>query len=242
MAASRAGIGEGFDRTTVRTLFSSGQDCLLCLERGAPGLLCESCEQTLPVIESPCPQCGVAAAGGGFCGECLANPPRFDAVFSAFAYGFPADKLVQRFKFSGDLALGAWLGDAMARSAATRTRPDLLIPAPLSVQRLRSRGFNQALVLARRVARRLRLPVDGDAIAKGRDTPPQAGLSRAARQGNLRGAFQCRRRLDGLQVALVDDVMTTGATADALAAALKASGAARVDIWVVARTPQPNVR
>lgn len=181
-------------------------------------------------------------AAGGFCGACIANPPRFDTVLSAFAYGFPTDRLVQRFKFSGDLALGAWLGDAIARQAATRPRPDLLIPAPLSMQRLRGRGFNQALVLARRVARRLGLPVDGAAIAKRRDTPPQAGLSRAARQGNLRGAFECPRRLQGLQVAVIDDVMTTGATADALAAALKASGAACVDIWVVARTPQPHVR
>ena len=226
----------------MRAFLAGGQDCLLCLGDKSPGLLCGPCEQALPVVESPCPQCGVETAQAGHCGACIAQPPWFDAVESAFAYGFPADRLVQRFKFSGDLALGAWLGEALARQVANRLRPDLLVPAPLSAQRLRSRGFNQALVLARRIGRRRGIPVAGDAIAKLRDTPPQAGLSRAARQGNLRDAFVCPRRLDGLHVALVDDVMTTGATADALAAALKAAGAARVDAWVVARTPQPHAR
>lgn len=181
-------------------------------------------------------------ARAGLCGSCLAQPPRFDAVASAFAYGFPVDRLVQRFKFSGDLALGAWLGEALARQVASRPRPDFLIPAPLSAQRLRGRGFNQALLLARRVGRRLGIALDANAAAKPRDTPPQARLSRVARQANLRDAFVCPRRLDGLHLAIVDDVMTTGATADALAAALKAAGATRVDAWVVARTPQPHSR
>jgi ComF family protein len=172
----------------------------------------------------------------------VAHPPAFDDVHCAFAYGFPMDRLVQRFKFSGDLALGAWLGDALADRVRHLPRPQLLVPSPLSDARLRSRGFNQALVLARRVSRQLGVPVAAGAIAKGRDTPPQAGLTRAARRGNLRDAFQSRQRVEGLHVALVDDVMTTGATADALAAVLERAGAIRVSAWVVARTPQPHPR
>jgi ComF family protein len=173
------------------------------------------------------------------CGECLRTPPSFDDVVTAFDYRFPIDRLVQRFKFSADLAAGAYLGEALARTVVAVPAPDLVLASPASAARLRERGFNPALVLARHVKARLGVALDARGLSKVRHTPPQSGLDRAGRRRNLRGAFSVRRRLDGLHVAVVDDVMTTGATLSALAAVLKDGGAARVSGWVVARTPEP---
>lgn len=172
-----------------------------------------------------------------WCGECLADPPVYDGVVSAFDYRFPTDRLVRRFKSCADLATGAYLGDALARAAAQAPPPELLLASPASPERLRERGFNPALVLARRVATRTGIAIDARALVKVRHTPAQAGLGRTGRRRNLRGAFAVRRPLDGAHVAVVDDVMTTGATLSALATVLKRAGAARVSGWVVARTP-----
>ncbi|MDH5263601.1 MAG: ComF family protein [Betaproteobacteria bacterium] len=158
---------------------------------------------------------------------------------TAFDYRFPIDRLVHRFKFSADLAVGAYLGDTLSRAAAAAPAPDLVLASPASATRLRERGFNPALVLARRVGARLGVAVDARGLVKVRHTPPQTGLGRAGRRRNLRGAISARRRLDGLNVAVVDDVMTTGATLSAMARALKEAGASRVSGWVVARTPEP---
>jgi len=175
----------------------------------------------------------------GWCGECLANPPAYDDVLSAFDYRFPIDRLVGRFKFSADLAAGGYLGQALAVRATHAPRPDLLLASPASAQRLQERGFNPALVLARAVGRELGIPVHARALAKIRHTPPQAGLDRADRRRNLRGAFAVRGQIDGLHVAVVDDVMTTGSTLSAIAQVLREAGASRVSGWVAARTPEP---
>ncbi len=161
---------------------------------------------------------------------------------SAFDYRFPADRLVARFKFSADLAAGAYLGSALARAVASEARPDLLVASPASTARLRERGFNPALLLAKRVGRTLGLVVDAGALAKVRHTPPQSGLDRASRRRNLRDAFESRRSVEGMHVAVVDDVMTTGSTLAGLTDVLRKAGARRVSGWVVARTPEPPGR
>jgi ComF family protein len=159
-------------------------------------------------------------------------------VVAPFEYRFPVDRLVQRFKFSGDLAIGRWLALRLAARARHEAHPQLLIPVPLTRARLRSRGFNQSVEIARAVSKQLRIPAAMRLLERTRDAPPQAGLSRRARRANLRGAFRCRRGvLAGRHVVLIDDVVTTGATADAAARALKRAGAARVDVWAIARTP-----
>ena len=221
-----------------------GHDCALCAGRSATSLVCPACIEALPRIARACPRCAIPlGTRGPYCGECLA-PDRhaFDDALAVFEYRFPIDRLVQRFKYAGDLALGSWLASRLAESAALRPRPDLIVAAPLSARGLRRRGFNQALVIARRVAGALRLRCDFDALRKVRETAPQQRLERRQRIRNLQDAFECRVRLAGEHVAIVDDVITTGATMDALARALRECGAGRVSAWAVARTPDPAIR
>lgn len=186
-------------------------------------LVCMSCEQGLP----------------RFHGECIELLPAVDMASAAFEYRFPVDRMVLRFKHGGDLALGAWLARRLARRCAELPCPQLLVAPPLSRRRLRERGFDQGAQLARAVGRELGIR-HADVLERIRDTPPQQGLSARARRANLRGAFRCRGRVDGAHVAIVDDVFTTGATAEAIARVLRGAGAHRVDVWAVARTPPPQ--
>ena len=201
------------------------QDCVLCLA-GAGGLVCAACEADLGVEGI---QAGSPAAA-------------FDAAIARFAYRFPLDRLVQRFKYGGDLAIGRWLAERLAERVQEAPRPDLLVVPPLGAARLRERGFNQALEIARTVGRRLGVRVDARTVVRCRETPPQASLDRRARAANLRGAFACGTALRGRHVAIVDAVLTTGATADAIARVLKAAGAERVSAWAVSRAPPPGGR
>lgn len=180
-------------------------------------------------------------AFAGICGECQRRAPHFDDALAAFEYRFPLDRLVQRFKYSGDLALGRWLALRVCERARAYTRPDLLVAVPLTRVRLRSRGFNQAMQIAHVVGRELGVPRRVAALARVRDTEPQPGLRRRERRANLRHAFRCDLALAGEHVAVIDDVMTTGATAEAVAQVLKEAGAGRVSVWVIARTPDPRV-
>jgi len=157
---------------------------------------------------------------------------------AVYAYRFPLDRLVQRYKYAGDLAIGRWLAERLAERARHEERPDVLVSPPLSGSRLRERGFNQALELAKVCASRLSIPCDLRGVTRCGEAHAQAGLARRERLANLRGAFRCRRSFAGLRVALVDDVLTTGATAEALARVLKEAGAADVVVWALARTPR----
>jgi ComF family protein len=212
-----------------------GQDCLLCLAASGERVICRACEAALPSIGCACAGCAIALPQDGICGECLARPFAFDDAAACFEYRFPLDRLVQRFKYAGDLAVGRWLALQLADRVAD-ARPDIVVATPLTPSRLKDRGFNQALEIAKVVARRVGSRCDIEGILKVRETSPQSGLARRERRANLRDTFRCRLDVTGMHVAVVDDVMTTGATADALAAALKRCGATRVSAWSVART------
>ena len=175
------------------------------------------------------------------CGACLGRPPPFDAAVAAWAYAFPIDRLLHALKYGGSLALAEPFGQALASAAATRNdcRVDALVPLPLSTARQRERGFNQAYEIARHVAAHLGVPLVRG-LARIRDSAPQATLAWDARVRNLRGAFAANVSVRGRHVAIVDDVMTTGATLAAAANALRRAGACRVEAWVVARTPPPE--
>jgi ComF family protein len=211
------------------------QDCHLCLAAAGRHVICGACEAALPAITAACEACAIPLPHEGVCGECLSRPFAFDDAAACFEYRFPLDRLVRRFKFAGDLAVGRWLALQLAGRVAGM-HPDLVVAPPLTHPRLRARGFNQALEIAKVVARRAGTRCDIAGLAKVRETAPQPGLGRRERRANLRDAFGCDLRLEGKHVAIVDDVMTTGATLDAVAATLKQCGAARVSAWCVART------
>lgn len=215
--------------------------CLVCAEAGQPGRgLCRACEAALPWNRSACPGCGLPLpAPAPMCGACLHRPPPLDGVRAAFVYAEPLDRLLPRFKFHHDLAAGALLSALMVqalRQDPPADWPDALVPVPLHRARLRQRGYDQALELARPLARSCGLPLRADLLQRVHATRAQSELDAAARRRNLRRAFEVRGDVPA-HVVLVDDVMTTGATLEAAALRLRKAGARRVDAWVCARVP-----
>jgi len=193
------------------------------------------CDAGLPRLPaSTCKVCALPILDGEVCGACLHSPPRYDRVAAAFAYDFPVDALIHAFKYGGNLAISTVLGEVL--SGTIRERPDMIVPMPLSKTRLRQRGFNQALEIARVVGKRTGIPVRSDVCRKVIDTDPQATLPWKQRARNVRGAFVCDADLGGKRIAVLDDVMTTGATLAELAKNLRRAGAIHISGWVVART------
>ena len=219
--------------------------CILC---GAPGAadreLCGGCFHGLPWNRHACPRCAAPLPTETrtlLCGSCLRAPPPWEAAACPLLYDWPLNQLIQRFKFNGDLAMGRLLGELLAQflAAGDISRPDLLVPVPLHAARLRERGFNQALELTRLVSQRLRLPLAHSLCVRVRDTAVQSQLRAAARRRNLRDAFRVTLPLHGVHVAVIDDVLTTGATVAALTGVLRAAGAARIQVWSLARAGHP---
>jgi len=228
--------------TTLLALYPP--TCVLCGGRGAADRdLCAGCAADLPRNGNPCRRCAeplpVGAPPGSLCGHCLRSPPAFDLCRAPYLYAPPADWLIGRLKFRAHLAhgrvLGALLGDHLADLAVPR--PELIVPMPLHRARLRERGFNQAIELARPLGRRLGIPLALDLVQRVRPGRPQSGLEKSRRRANVRGAFAVQRSLEARHLAIVDDVLTTGASAGELAGTLRRAGAERVEVWVVARTP-----
>lgn len=221
--------------------------CAVCHapSRGPAERLCDDCRARFVTERPRCAGCALALPEAvDVCGGCLRAPPPWTVAVAACDYGYPWRGLIGALKFREAIDLAACLaerlGDAVVRQAAPC--PDVLLPVPLSATRLRARGYNQALLVARPLGRRLGVPVDPHGLVRVGDPPPQASLPRAERLANLRGAFaidpQHAARWRGRAVAIVDDVMTTGATAAELTRLLRAAGAASVQVWVVARTPR----
>jgi ComF family protein len=219
--------------------------CLLCGAPGANGRdLCEGCARDFPRNDVCCPRCALPLkTPAPLCGECVEREPPFAAAWVPFRYAHPLDLLEARFKFRGDLAAGRVLTELMIERASVETPrlPEAIVTVPLHVSRLRERGYNQAFELARPLARALGIPVARTLLQRVRATPAQTGLDAASRRRNLRGAFavSAASRMPA-HVALFDDVMTTGATLRECARVLRRAGVARVDVWALARAPQPR--
>lgn len=213
------------------------QDCFLCAAPAGATLLCPACAGDLPRLDEPaCPICALPTTDGAVCGACLRKAPHFDATQACFRYAFPVDRLVQALKYRHNLAIAHFLAEALLQlPTAEAATADLLVALPLSERRLAARGFNQAVELARPLARQLGIPLLTTGYARSLDTPPQASLPWKERQKNISGAFECGMDLRGKHVIVIDDVMTTGATLDEFARTLKKHGARRVSNRVVAR-------
>lgn len=216
--------------------------CLLCALPAEGALpLCAACVQDLPAIGSACVRCGVALPLPMVCGGCLRAPPAWDSAIAVWSYSSAIAWLVQRFKFHGGLVHGKVLAHGLAeRLCESAEHADVIVPVPLHRARLRQRGFNQALELARPVGRRLSVPVDTSVVQRVVRTAEQSTLAAAERRRNVRGAFTVCADVRGLSVALVDDVMTTGNTVGELARALRRAGAKSVHVWVCARAVPPR--
>jgi ComF family protein len=212
--------------------------CFLCGAH-ARGYLCKACFHDLPWNDHACRRCARALPDlpGELCGACTRNTPAFERAQAAFAYAWPVNRLIQRFKFHGDLAMGRILALTLKDYLDMHqiASPDLVVPVPLHRRRLATRGFNQATEIARIIAPALHVEVAADGLVRTQHTPAQSGLERAARRRNLRHAFLCRRPVRGLHVAVVDDVITTASTAEAIARTLKQAGAERVSVYALAR-------
>ena len=224
--------------------------CLVCSAAGERRRdLCAACAAGLPWLAVACRHCALPLAETtgpthpAICGACLRGaPPVLTEAHAACFYRAPLDRLLPRFKFHRDLAAGRLLAQLMAARlgplAVQWSAPATLVPVPLHWRRLRQRGYDQALELARPLAAMLGLPLATDALERARHTDPQSTLAADRRRANLRDAFRVGARTAlPAHVVLVDDVMTTGATLQAAAVALRAAGVARVDAWVCARVP-----
>ena len=218
------------------------QHCELCVANSGSGLLCGACVADLPRLPACCPVCALPSANGACCGACLADPPPWSRTTAALVYAFPVDRLLQQLKYGGRLALADWAGETLASavrpsftSRAPSDRPDRIVALPLATARQRERGFNQAREIATRVASATALPLHSP-LGRAAGARPQAALAWKERANNVRGAFRVDKDVRGARIALIDDVMTTGATLAEAARVLIQSGAADVECWVVART------
>ena len=213
----------------------------MCGAESAGDAVCEACARALPNRPpSACPRCGLPGLDGGCCAACEREKPAYDATLALYDFVFPVDAMVHALKYRHRLSMASFFGAALAaRAQDFGAHADLILPMPLHPRRLAERGFNQAVELARPLARARELPLGLAVVRKLRDIPAQAGLDREARLRNPRGVFECDMSLHGQRVIVVDDVMTTGATLGELARTLKRQGASWVGNLVVARTPAP---
>ena len=219
--------------------------CVGCLASAASHGLCAACRADLPRNRQACATCGLplpGAAGGYVCGECQKSPPAFDHALIPWRYQYPVDTMIGRYKYRHQRQFARPLVHDFVRFAeqalaeSAMPRPEVLVPAPMHPARRRRRGFNQAADIAEHLGRHLGIPVDHHLIARTRTVVPQSGLNRAQRQANLSGLFRVLKEPPA-SLALVDDVVTTGATARALASELQKAGAQSIGLWALARTP-----
>lgn len=226
-----------FAQPTVYKRASFDQSLAACVLCGAPGTaLCPGCHGDLPRLGTACERCGEPLPVAGVCGHCLRTPPPFDGTRALFRYASPVSELVLRLKFQGALHLAKQLGRLLAEQlAAVEPRPDLIIPVPLHPARLATRGYNQALELGRPLARAFGVPLGPTLCARVRDTAAQSNLDPDGRRRNVRGAFAVNGPVPA-RVAILDDVITTGATLAELARVLRRAGAHHVEAWALART------
>jgi ComF family protein len=205
--------------------------------------ICKACLNDLPWHPtSSCPQCGLES-DGNICGSCLSNPPDFDATHAVFLYDFPVDAMMVRYKYGDMMHLSHIFGQFLSNKVSLSNllnHADLIIPMPMHPQRLKERGFNQAHEIAKLLTINYKEKLDFKSVERIKLTPPQASLPLKDRVKNIKGAFQVNtdklNLIQGKRIAIVDDVMTTGASLNELAKTLKKAGASHVECWVIART------
>jgi len=227
--------------------------CLICQQLAQESHdICNSCYQRLPWNKNSCRQCALPLAYAPsvtneegcvskvLCGRCQKKTPFFDSTYSLFRYGGDIVQMIQRLKFQQNLVYSRLLGEMLAdgiseRLNMTGSSPDCLLPVPLHKKRLRQRGFNQSIELARTLSKKLDIPLNIDGVIRVRATASQSGLDAKQRKKNIRGAFKLRKNSNAKHVAIIDDVVTTTSTVNEIARLLKGNGVERVDVYSIAR-------
>ncbi len=219
------------------------RQCLVCTGPLQTNLAHTCSECALPYLSNSCERCGQPYSepvdgAAGFCGSCLAHPREFDACFCAFEYDAPISDLICRVKYGDQPQLARLLAELFVEQAQDYEleMPDAIISVPMHQSKLRARGFNQSTELAKHIAKALEIPLLRDAIRKTKLTERQATQSLVQRKINQKGSFACPKKLNIRHVALIDDVVTTGATAEEIAKILKKNGVDYVQVWGIART------
>ncbi len=227
---------------TMTNILLPGQ-CHLCHCKLNHNLLCSACGSNLPHISTSC--CGICHAllntqTNTVCGQCLREPPPFRKIHTLFSYDYPIDGMIMGIKFAQQLSTADLLGKLLLEKIKDwyqhTALPECLIPVPLHTKRLRQRGYNQAIEIARPIGKALGLPMDISSIKRVKATLAQAELPEKQRAANIKGAFALQRALLAKHVVIIDDVITTGHTVSELATTLKQAGAETVDVWCCART------
>jgi len=211
--------------------------CHVCDAAGIEGAYCERCADALPRHASQCRVCGAPLAEAAACGKCQRDPPPILETVAPFRYAPPVSEAIHKLKYHRALACGRDLGLLLARELTRDSprRPDALVPVPLHWRRRFRRGFNQSLEIAEPVSRRLDIPIRCDLVRRRAHTTPQVGLRPGQRRRNVRGAFRTAGPEAPGRVAIVDDVVTSGSTAEELARCLRRAGAREVYLWALAR-------
>lgn len=231
-------------------LFRSVLDFALPPRCGGCGIIvddidsfCGDCWARLEFLQGGCLRCGIPlkATDAETCGACLAHPPRLDRIRAAVAYGDISRSIALRLKYGRKTALARTMARYMRPLVGELPGDCILVPVPLHRRRLWNRGFNQSVIVAREIGRRTGIPVTVDALRRTRSTPPLKGMGMRQRRRTVAGAFRALdpSRVRGRTVILIDDVMTTGSTANACARVLKRAGAERVDLISWARVIRP---
>ena len=203
--------------------------------------LCQACIEDLPYINTACASCGLPLehhnGESSICGQCQSEPTPIQHCISIFHYDSPVDYLIKHMKYHNQLSVADLMGKMIAKKVKSigQNLPDLIIPVPLHVERLKQRGYNQAIEIGRLVSRDLNIPLDHTACTRVKHTLPQFDIPAAERSDNIKNAFEVSRQLDAKHVALIDDVMTTGSTAREIATVLTQNGVTQVDVWTCAR-------
>jgi ComF family protein len=215
--------------------------CILCGNTGANSLdLCNSCYQRLLRNNQCCYRCAeifeIATISPVLCGRCLSSNPAFDETYAPFIYQGEMRHLITSLKFGAHYKNARLLGLLLAEHLKkTAEKPDLILPVPLHKTRYQQRGFNQAIEIAKTVAKELKIPLNLNSCIRHRDTPHQTALTAKQRRKNIKNAFSIINPIHAQHIAILDDVMTTGSTAHELAYLLKKAGVDQVDVWVCAR-------
>ena len=212
--------------------------CLLCDQSTVAGQnFCKHCYLTLPFITTACPVCAAVLALPEICGRCLAKKPFFDASVSVFEFREPVSSYIYQFKYQHRFFLGRILSLELATATSTfnSSLPDLIIPVPLHKKRLRQRGFNQSAMIARYVAKKMKISFKNNYLVRHKFYAPQIELNARQRQDAVKNAFIINHKKRYPHIALVDDVVTTTHTVNQAAKALKQAGTEFVSVWSLAR-------